>query len=40
MGTMNDISKMEVVAKQRHQEVLAIIDGLSDSTSSARASMV
>jgi hypothetical protein len=40
MGIMTDISKMEVVAKQRHQDVLDMIDGLSGSTSSGRASTV
>ncbi|KAJ7307712.1 hypothetical protein DFH08DRAFT_1051622 [Mycena albidolilacea] len=40
MGVLSDISKNEMVVKQRHQEVLAMIDGLSDSTSSARASMM
>jgi hypothetical protein len=40
MDIMSDISKMQVVAKQRHQEVLAMIDGLSDSASLARASTV
>jgi hypothetical protein len=37
---MTDISKMWAEAKKRHQEVLSMIDGLSDSASSAGASMV
>jgi hypothetical protein len=37
---MTDISKMQAEAKQRHQEVLAMIDGLSDSASSAGVSTV
>ncbi|KAF7368572.1 hypothetical protein MVEN_00180600 [Mycena venus] len=39
-GIMTDVSKMQTEAKQRHQEVLAMIDGLSDSASSGRASLM
>jgi hypothetical protein len=37
---MTDISKMQAEAKQRHQEVLAMINGLTDTASSDRASTV
>ncbi|KAJ7906243.1 hypothetical protein B0H13DRAFT_2506841 [Mycena leptocephala] len=37
-GLTQGLDFFRVVAKQRHQEVLAMIDGLSDSASSARAS--
>ncbi|KAJ7026084.1 hypothetical protein C8F04DRAFT_1045957 [Mycena alexandri] len=37
-GIMTNVSKMEADAKQRHQEVLDMIDGLSDSASSDRES--
>jgi hypothetical protein len=37
---MTDISKMQVAAKQRHQEVVDMINGLSDTANSDRASIV
>ncbi|KAF7334985.1 ATPase-AAA-core domain-containing protein [Mycena venus] len=37
---MTNVSKMQAEAKQRHQEVLDMINGLSDTTSSDRASMM
>jgi hypothetical protein len=37
---MMDISEMQAEAKQRHQEVLAMINELSDTASSGRASTV
>jgi hypothetical protein len=37
---MTDISKMQVEAKQRYQEALDMINGLSDTASSDRTSMV
>jgi hypothetical protein len=40
MGIIADVSKMQEEAEQRHQEVLGMINGLSDTTSSDRASMV
>jgi hypothetical protein len=39
-GIMTNVSKMQAEAKQRHQEVLDMINGLSDTASSDRASMV
>ncbi|KAF7359968.1 ATPase-AAA-core domain-containing protein [Mycena venus] len=39
-GLIADISKMQAEAEQRHQEVLGMINGLSDTTSSDRASMI
>ncbi|KAF8141024.1 hypothetical protein K438DRAFT_2115246 [Mycena galopus ATCC 62051] len=39
-GIMTDISKMRAEAKQRHQEVLVMINGLSDTASSDGASML
>jgi hypothetical protein len=39
-GIMTDISKMQVEAKQRYQEVLDMINRLSDTASSDRASTV
>jgi hypothetical protein len=40
ISMMTDIPKMQAEAKQRHQKILAMIDGFSDSTSSTGASMV
>jgi hypothetical protein len=37
---MSDISKMQAEAKQRHWEVLGMINGLSDTASSDKASTV
>ncbi|KAF7333339.1 ATPase-AAA-core domain-containing protein [Mycena venus] len=39
-GIMADVSKMQAEAEQRHQEVLDMINGLSDTASSDRASMM
>ncbi|KAJ7339154.1 P-loop containing nucleoside triphosphate hydrolase protein [Mycena albidolilacea] len=39
-GMMTSVSKMQQETKQRHQEVLAMIDGLSDTASSDRESMI
>jgi hypothetical protein len=37
---MMDITKIREDAEQRHQEVLGMIEALSDTTSSDKASMV
>jgi hypothetical protein len=37
---MSDVSKMQAEAKQRQQEVIGMINELSDTASSDRASMV
>jgi hypothetical protein len=37
---MTDIVKMRQDAEQKHKEVLNMIEGLTDTTSSDRASMV
>jgi hypothetical protein len=37
---MTDISEMQQETKQRHQEVLGMINGLSDTASSDKASTV
>jgi hypothetical protein len=39
-NTLNNVSKMQAEAEQRHQEVLGMINELSDTTSSDRASTV
>jgi hypothetical protein len=39
-GIITEVSRMQAEAKQRYQEVIAMISGLSDTTSSDTASTV